>query len=159
MAGHKGAHQEKHRLGLHGDFQEGSFTPEFGDDDGEGTNTYTLQLGRFLRLATWVWFQIDLTINNLGDLTTTDAARILAMPFPFKNVATQLPYFPCWGSSLALPVAQDTIGLLAVANSSTMGFQIWEATAGPNTCLVSEISAGAVLHISGHYEIDRLGVE
>lgn len=147
-------HREAHLLGLHDDVQNGIVTLGIGDDtlspSSEG-QAYTNVVGSFQRLADWVTFQAHMIISDLGTLTAGDAARLMGFPFTFRALADSEPVFVVAGASLAVPVAGQNVVARGVVNTTYAELLLWDNVAGVTPLLVSELSVGGNLHVSGSY--------
>jgi len=108
------------------DYEEGTFTPTIQDNSGSDSEgqTYFTQVGRYIKVGKMVQFQINLSINSLGSLTTSQIARVAGLPFASVNAA----------------------------NVYATAYGAWTGTAGTTSCLVSNVSAGAHMVFGGSYE-------
>lgn len=148
------AHPEVHDVSLHRDVENGDVTLGIADDTLDSSSegqAYTNQVGSYQRLGDWVTFQAHLIISDLGTLTTTEAARLMDFPFPFRALADSAPVFPVVGLSLAVPVAGQNIVARGVVNTTYAELLLWDAVTGVTSLLVSELSVGGDLSISGSY--------
>ena len=148
------AHPEVHVISLHRDVEAGDVTLGIGDDtlsSSSEAQAYTNQVGSYLRLGDWVIFQAHMIISDLGTLTTTQAARLMDFPFTFRALADSEPVFTVVGLSLAVPNAGEVIVARGVVNTTYAELLLWDNVAGVTSLLVSELSVGGDLSISGSY--------
>jgi hypothetical protein len=137
------------------DYEEGTFTPTIQDnsDSPDEGQTYYIQVGRYIKIGKMVHFQINLSINSIGTLTTSQIARIAPLPFAAVNAAnTYATAYSAYGGSLALDTAGANITGLIYTNTSYIGLRQWTGTGGTTSCLVSNVSAGAHMVFGGSYE-------
>lgn len=130
-----------------------SFTPIFGGSTGDGTFTYSIQVGRYLRVGSLCFFRLALAAATRTSAATGDA-RIGPLPFTSVNV-----------TNAHVPVVLDTLEQINVAATTVQ----LSARVPPNTAYVEFIEnpdAGSVtflpasvwlatsaIRISGWYEI------
>lgn len=148
------AHPEVHVMQLHRDVEAGDVTLGIADDtldSGSEGQAYTNQVGSFFRLGDWVLFQAHLIISDLGTLTAGDAARLMDFPFTFRALADSEPVFTVVGLSLAVPVLGEVVVARGVVNTTYAELLLWDNVAGVTSLLVSELSVGGDLSISGSY--------
>lgn len=153
MAGNT-RHRETHRARVHSDFSTGLWTPTIGDDSLDGTGegqAYTNQNGHWQRWADWVNVQGFMVISDLGTMTAGQGARLLDFPFPMLNEADSEPCFEIVGTSLAVPVLGQNITAVGVINTQLADLMLWDGVAGVTALLVSELSVGAGIRITGAY--------
>jgi hypothetical protein len=136
-------------------YEEGSFTPFLTDNSTTETDSqgYSYRVGRYVRIGRLVHFQLAFTINDLGNLTGSQYARIAGLPFVESNVTSNYASVSFgYGSSLALPSAGDSLTGYVELNTSLIALKYWTATGGVLTPLISEISVNAQVMVSGTYE-------
>jgi len=139
---------------VHRDVEAGDVTLGIADDtldSGSEGQAYTNQVGSYLRLGDWVLFQAHMIISDLGTLTVGDAARLMDFPFTFRALADSEPVFTVVGLSLAVPVLGEVIVARGVINTTYAELLLWDNVAGVTSLLVSELSVGGDLSISGSY--------
>jgi len=137
------------------DYEEGTFTPVIHDNSGSDSEgqTYFIQVGRYIKIGKMVQIQINLSINSIGTLTTSQIARVAGLPFAAVNTANVYAgAFAAYGGSLSLDAAGGNITGLIDANTSYIGLRQWSATGGTSSCLVSNVTAGAHMVFGGSYE-------
>lgn len=139
------------------DYEEGSFTPSIGDNglDGSGEGQgYTTQVGRYTKIGNRVYFNLTVLISDLGTLTTTEAMRVLGLPFTSNSTSgTDASFVIGTGVSLVLNNAGECISGFLFANVSNFRVSIWDITGGATTMLISGLSAGGELTVSGTYMV------
>ena len=57
------------------------------------------------------------------------------------------------GASLALGNASESVTGFVVQNATRIDLEVWDATTGTTSMLLSELSAGGGLSVSGFYEV------
>jgi len=137
--------------------EEGTWTIEVADDsfDGSGeSQTYTTQIGRYTKIGRTVFYFGRVVISSLGTLTTSHQARIVGLPFTSANVSNMnYPVTVSQGASLALGNASESVTGFVVQNATRIDLEVWDATTGTTSMLLSELSAGGGLSVSGFYEV------
>lgn len=138
------------------DIEEGDWEPGLqdasGDPTGEGQVYNVGNGGRYYKIGRWVLIRGRLLIDNLGTLTVSEGATLAGLPFAAANDAFNGGFTVHRASSLALPVAQDSLGITMTQNAATGTINRWSATTGINTLLISEVSAGGDIGFAGVYE-------
>ena len=136
-------------------YEEGEFTPFLTDNstteaDSQG---YSYRVGRYVRIGRLVHFQLAFTINNLGNLTGSQYARIAGLPFVESNVTSNYASVSFgYGSSLALPTAGDSLTGYVELNTSLISLKYWTATGGVLTPTIDNMSVNAQVMVAGTYE-------
>jgi len=138
------------------DYEEGTFTPQIGDQSLDGTGesqTYTSQYGRYTKIGQKVFFTLLLGVNSLGTLSTGNSVAVLGLPFTQHNVtygqaAVSVPY----GYSFATGGSYSLGGEIPL-NTSHILLKKWDATTGASYLTIAQYSAGGTIQISGHYDI------
>jgi len=142
---------------LSAEVEEGTWTIGVADDslDGSGEGqTYTTQVGRYIKIGRNVYFYGRVVITSLGTLTTTQTARIVGLPFTSANVANvNFPIDVAQASSLALNNASESVSGYVAQNGTDISLSVWDVTTGDSVMPLSELSAGAGLSVSGFYEV------
>jgi len=129
------------------------FTPVVWDDSlsSSESHTYTRQRGYSWKFGSLVWFSVDITINSLCTLTTTDIARIANLPYTASSLTNA--NFPCtvgFADSLAITAGNAVSGYVG-AGLSRIALTKWSATTGTSFLTIGELSSGGRLIISGQY--------
>lgn len=96
------------------DYAEGTWTPSLGGSGGQSGQTYSTQVGYYIKIGKMVtaWFNIALTA--VGTITTN--AQVQGLPFTVENVASFVPVSNVyWGAMTATFVSMAT---LASANTT-----------------------------------------
>ena len=139
------------------DYEEGTFTPTIGDNTRNGTSegqAYSTQLGRYCKIGNWVFFQLTVIISDIGSMTNSDQAAVLGLPYSTENTAHQI--FPVVVGNMtsgALPAANAVVSGFVTYNSDNINLRCWDVTTGTSDLLISEMSPGANMTISGHYKV------
>jgi len=137
-------------------YEEGTWTPELWDDTlaTEGTPpTYTVQVGTYTRVGDMVHVQGALTVSALGGLTTTETARIGALPFTSENVANSYPAANISNAAgLNLASAVGVTGRI-LSNVNYINLKQFNAVTGTGNLLISEFSATGDVSFSATYKV------
>jgi len=101
-------------------YEEGSFTPTLGGSVADGTHTYSVQVGRYIRIGNLVHFWVRLALT-VKDPALSGNVSVKGLPFPSSSV-TGLQYSAAVG---ALSDVNLTAGFtygtgVIVANSSAV---------------------------------------
>lgn len=138
------------------DYEEGTFTPSIADDtlDGSGEGqTYTTQVGRYVKIGNRVWIHGEISITSVGTLTTTQGVRIMGLPFTIANITGGFaPIAIGFATSLSITAGEVVTGY-ATPNTAYISMFLWDATAGTTIFLVSELTGTATLYYSGFFEV------
>lgn len=136
------------------DYEEGDWTPAIADDslDGSGEGqTYSVQVGQYVKIGGRLFIDGRVLITSLGTLTTSQACRIVGLPFTVGGgTAGSMAFGEC--TSLAIPGNANISGQAQVGTTQISCF-LWDSTAGVTNLLISELSAGGELHFSGAYDV------
>lgn len=68
------------------DYESGSWTPVLEGATTAGTQTYSLQAGRYIKLGPLVWVSAALSLSAF-DVATSGNMRITGLPFSVSNIA------------------------------------------------------------------------
>tara|TARA_Y100000310_G_scaffold329089_1_gene398332 strand:- start:1691 stop:2362 length:672 start_codon:yes stop_codon:yes gene_type:complete len=139
------------------DYEEGTFTPSIGDSglDGSGEGqAYSKQVGRYTKIGNRVFFSLRVAISNLGTMTAGDHTAVMGLPFT-SNSATDSHSAVHVGlaTSMALGTAGYSVAGRVPTNAAYIALVLWDSTTSLTGLLISEVSVGADLVISGHYEV------
>ncbi len=138
------------------DYEEGTWIPSLGDNnlDGSGeTQVYSAQVGRYTKIGNRCFIQGRMTITDLGGLTTTEAARLLGLPFTPASTTNSHGNLTV-GSSASLAIAEGTIITAHISPAlPRASLQLWDAVTGTSSLLISELSDGADLIFAGVFEV------
>jgi len=141
------------------DYEEGLFTPVIVDDSqGDGTeeeqgyNT-TNTKGFYTKIGNQVFFRLRLSLSSLGNLTTSEQARVSGLPFTSSSTANSfgLAYLGFAGN-LAITAAGSVVGRVEV-NTNQIRLVVWDATTGATQMTLAELSADADIMVSGFYGV------
>jgi hypothetical protein len=144
------------------DYQEGVFTPVFQDwsfSNSEG-QSYTTQVGRYVKIGRWVTVQIYLACN-LASSTLADGSQSLIAGLPFAsstgtgfNYALSCSYLYGMSGSSPYPVGRNVTGMVN-ANTSYVVLSMWSHWTGVQPLNFSMIDDHALsLVLTGQYETD-----
>jgi hypothetical protein len=137
-------------------YEEGTFTPAIADSsvDGSGESQgYTTQVGRYTKIGNRVFIHLELEISSLGSLTTSQAARIVGLPFTSNSTASSSSSLICATATGLAIGAGTSVQAHVTINATNTYLDLWEATTGTDDMLLSEVTADAHFRISGHYEV------
>lgn len=114
------------------DYEEGSWTPVLGGAGGTSGQTYSTQVGRYIKVGKFVWCQGTIVLSAKG--TITGALELQGLPFTSENTAgvSGVCNFPFWavlatavmalGGYVAPNTTAVTIQGLTVAAVTTVSF-------------------------------------
>jgi hypothetical protein len=129
--------------------ESGTFTPLLTDDSlsDEGA-TYAIQSGRYRRIGDVVHIWIDIEVTTFGSLTTSQAARIIGLPFTPAGYGAVVAFR---GESLALGSDYSVSGAATATSPSSIFLYKWNATTGPSSLTLAQLSADGELNLYGTY--------
>ena len=136
-------------------YEEGTFTPYLADNSGSASEeqTYNTRVGRFTRIGNICYVQIVLGVLSLGNLVTSEFTRIYGLPFPTEAATgNQQSLTVGYASSLVI-TAGYTVTAYMAEDVSRVYPSIFNTTGGVTRLLISELSAGGALSITGVYEV------
>lgn len=128
-----------------------TFTPTYLGSGTAGVWTYSVQVGRYIRLGSIVFITIDLQAAT-RPTPPTGNAFIAGLPFTAVNVSNDLP-------SLAIGQFDGTLtgtqlGAVVVAGTTTLAFIEIPAGGGANNNLVATaLTATCFTRLAGWYEV------
>lgn len=134
---------------------EQSFSPTLLDDslDAEKGQVYTIQSGKFSRVRDKVYFKMHLQMSSLGSLVASHNTRIGGLPFTSNPaVNTQSAVSVGYATGLSLSSASGLSGYVP-SGVGYIQLQKFSATTGSSNVLLSEVTAGGGVIISGWYSI------
>ena len=109
------------------DYEEGTWTPVIGGSGGTSGQTYSSQIGHYVKVGPLVIANFDVTLSNKG--TITDTVQIQGLPFTSKNTGgffgSVVGYFANLATTWVL------VKTLVNTNASTAN--LYGATAGAST--------------------------
>jgi hypothetical protein len=136
------------------DYEEGSFTPTVASSGG-GTPTYSVQVGRYVKIGKEVKFSLWVVLASKGTLVAGGGTTIGGLPFAAANIANL--YHSCVvGQYQGATTAYVSVYAYVTFNSSsiTLTFRA-AASASAAVLLVSDIGATSDFMISGSYITDN----
>jgi len=138
------------------DYEEGVWTPTIQADgqfsDAE-SQTYSTQVGTYVKIGRLVFIQCKLVISSLGSLTTSQDAIIAGFPFSSSSTSnTHSALTVGIGIGLAIP-AESKVSAYVVPNVSYTNLNLWNVTTGASNLKLSEVSADGWLYVSGCYQV------
>lgn len=135
------------------DYEEGTWTPSVEDSSNNPSEsqTYSAQLGWYIKIGRVVIVWGNVTMTSLGTLTTTQNCRIAGLPFTSDSTANF--FGGMWftqASGMAITAGQSVVGI--VNNNATRMFtRLWDATTGTTDLLLSELTASGSFAFAGAY--------
>ena len=139
------------------DYEEGTWTANIADDTLNGTSEgqgYTLEIGTYTKIGNRVLYSYRITMSDLGTMTTSQQASIVGLPFTSSSSSnTNNASFVGQGAALAIPNAGEHPGGQVPAGATSIKLDLWDATTGQTSFLISEISADGQLLGQGHYHV------
>jgi hypothetical protein len=130
-------------------YEEGSFTPVLADASGNSFNM-NVGVGRYTRVGNLVHAHGRAVALNLTGVTTTDAARIIGLPFTVLNVSSAQGSCSIEAESLAIAAGTCVTGRY-LNNATHIDLRLWDATGGVTYLLVSEVTANGEVIFSVTY--------
>lgn len=138
-------------------YEEGTWTPELWDATlatDPTPPTYAIQVGTYTRVGDMVHIQGQIVISSLGGLTAGDQISIGALPFTSENVSSSRSGISVHAAtSLNLPAANTSIAGRILENTTYVDLQLWDATGGTTSLLVSEFGASGDIVFSATYKV------
>jgi hypothetical protein len=137
------------------DYEEGTWTPTMVDlSSSDESQAYSTQTGRYTKVGNRCYIQGRMGLSSLGSLTTSQQARIAALPFTPANVseATNTVSFGL-ATGLALPNASESVTGTIGQNDPHINLENWSVTTGTANVVLSEVSADGFFIFSGWYEV------
>ena len=135
------------------DYEEGSFTPIAKDGSGNAAGT-SAAVGRYTRIGNIVSIQLEMTVNTLSGVTTSDSVTIYGLPFTALAVAgTSGSVVASYGTDMALAVVGAYPTGQVEQNTATLLLRVWDSTGGITGFLFSELTAAGVLQMGGTYRV------
>lgn len=136
-------------------YEEGTFTPELLDGiqtEFTSTATYSQQVGYYTLIGDRVFFELELTATDLGNLAGGSTCRIFTgLDDVIANHDTALSV----GSAANLAITiQDTVGAVMASGSQVL-LNKWTATTGTTAFTIGNFSADGQISVSGSYTRNR----
>ena len=131
-------------------YKEDTFTPTLQDtslSDSE-SQTYTTQTGSYTRLGNRVFFELDLKVNSLGTLGTSDGCYISLGTAPTIGTTSAVTV----GDAESLNItAGYAVTAFADSSNNRIRLQLFDSTLGATGLSIAEFSAGGRVLIAGNY--------
>ena len=100
------------------DYEEGTWTPTlFGSGGSAGSQAYTLQVGRYVKIGRYVFLSGYLQINNKG--SWTGDVNIGGFPFTVDNESASYSATTFYNAQMVLPASNFGAGCYPVPSSVT----------------------------------------
>jgi hypothetical protein len=134
-------------------YDEGSWTPVIAGDGTAGTQTYSVQSGKFVRIGKQVWCEFSLTMTA-KDGTTAGNIYIGGLPFTVSSATNYRGsgYFGAW-VNLTMAAGYTQLGLRA-GTSSTIAYITQSGSASAeNYTVAANIAATTELRGTIEFEI------
>lgn len=131
------------------DYEEGSWTPVIGGSGGTTGQTYSIQVGRYIKIGKMVQCQAYAVLSAKG--TITGNVEIQGIPFASENIANMYAVTPVFWAGLSTNWV-SIVGYL-IANTQTVRLVGTTAAAGANSTnlLTADISNTGTFMISFCY--------
>ena len=141
------------------DHEEGTWTPSLADaslsTSAEGAQAHDIQVGIYDKNGRVVHCQFRVRSTNLGDLTTTEQASIVGLPFTSKNTGNLTSSLVVGqGDTMALPNASETVAGFILNNNTHIRLQLWDSTSGSTALLISEYAVNGLLDATISYAVE-----
>jgi hypothetical protein len=130
------------------DYEEGTWTPVLGGSGGTSGQTYTVQLGEYVKIGKLVRADFNVKFSNAGTITTD--LEIQGLPFTIENTTNYRPTLSV-GSWTALNTAVVWLSGIGVANTTKATIQALTA-AGTGTATLTSADVTNTTQISGSIE-------
>lgn len=126
------------------DYEEGTWTPVIGGFGGTSGQTYSSQVGHYLKIGRFVLVTFNAALTNKG--TITGAVQILGLPFQVETLANYIP-----GGALThwtnLTTSYVYMAMLGVqASSAASIFAATAATTGLATIATGDLTNTSSFH-------------
>jgi len=117
------------------DYEEGTWTPVIGGAGGNGSQSYSVQMGSYVKIGQFVYASFNVTLSNKG-AGITGALQIQGLPFTVLSVTNYFPpvFINYWTSAgIALSgmggycsgTVCNVYGVAAAATSVSAGDNTW----------------------------------
>jgi hypothetical protein len=138
---------------LFGDYAEGSWTPAIGGSTTPGTQTYAVQVGRYIRVGNLVtvWFNIALSAK---DPATAGSLRITGLPFTASSVSGMRFGAAVGYGALDLDAGYTQIGGYIDATTSVIQLVESGDNLGPSTLAAANLISFTAMVGSVTYRIN-----
>jgi hypothetical protein len=135
-------------------YEEGTFTPSVADNSNDGSGesqSYTVQAGMYTRIGQMVFGRIQVVVDSLGSLTTSEAMKIMGLPFTSRNLhGSTGGGFLLTALGLAIP-DNSSVGGFINSNVAYVRMMVSDVTTGSRVLLLSEYSADGNIDICFQY--------
>ena len=130
------------------DYEEGTFSPAVYGTSSAGTGTYSVQIGRYVKIGNRVWVDILLVWSAH---TGTGNIGVNALPFTVLNLSEYYPPINFYSVNLALTAGNTAFGVF-LTNTTTIELS-QQATGGGAQNGIS-IDTAATLRLQGNYIVN-----
>lgn len=127
------------------DYRTGTWTPTIQDlsfSDGEG-QTYSSQIGSYVKIGSLVYAYFSITLTSLGTLTTSNVAVIAGLPF--TTSATNSGSVTITSASNITITAGESITGTTILNGTTSALNSWSSTTGTDAFNISKLTNSSIL--------------
>lgn len=133
-------------------YSTGSFTPVIWDDSlsSSESQTYTSQVGSYVRIGNLLFVFGNIIINSLGTLTTSQETKIGGLPSTSSGGSHAV--YVGYADSLGLGAANMISGIIDNATSHIRMMK-HSATTGATPLTIAELSANGQILFSGCYRV------
>lgn len=135
-------------MGKYGGEQRGTFTPGLSFGGASVGMTFSTQVGRYIRIGSLVWFDINITLSAKG--TSVGNALVTGLPFTSVNASPSVAAPVGYATALA---ASATTALVAIININATTIQIHRFTAGASVQITdADFGNTSDFYVSGLFE-------
>ena len=107
------------------DYEEGTFSPAIDFGGAHASQTYTLQVGRYIKVGKAVTVSIRILLSNKG--VSTGTAKVSGLPFTANSTSGATPACGIWANTLAGSIA--CVSALITNNATTIDLYKFAASA------------------------------
>ena len=134
------------------DYEEGTWPPSFTDQSASASENqgYGNRIGTYTKIGKQVTFNMNLIISNLGCLATCQRALIIGLPVTSGSSIATGNVHVGFAQSLNITAGHSVTGIVNSCGTQVTQY-LWDGTAGPSLFLVSELSTGGGIELTGHY--------
>lgn len=139
------AHSASAGVNVLDDYEEGSWTPVIGGSGGTSGQTYSTQVGRYIKIGKLVWATYSATLSVEGTITTS--VQIQGLPFTSANVSGVNPIGGVQWNALA--IAYVNIFAVVLANTTVANIRGITAASVNNVTDLTAADIGATTSLVG----------
>lgn len=133
-------------------YEEGSFTPTIAGTTTEGNNTYSVQVGRYVKIANRVFFDITLALST-KDSNMSGDIRIKGLPFVVKSLNNYRCSCAIYYTSMNLDSSKTTLQAVLFSNMDFITLNKVGNTGSSANIVDGELTDVTRITLSGSYEV------